>query len=236
MRFVKSAFCAASVAASVLLTGGTCFAQGFALDRFDPSERGSEWFVLDSLDLRGHLRPAVGLVGDWGYKPLVLYNANGDEKSAIVEHQVFVHLGGSLVLWDRVRAGVNIPLALYQTGDAPTTKGTTFSDPGTSFGDIRFAADLRLLGEHGDAFNSAIGFALYFPTGSRANFTGDGNVRFAPRISVAGDISRFTCGPHRAGLSPAHREDRHRLARHRDDDRRERRRSPRREEAARPGT
>ncbi|MEY4514285.1 MAG: hypothetical protein RLZZ450_6407, partial [Pseudomonadota bacterium] len=34
---------------------------GFALDRFEPSERGSEWFSQDSLDLRGHLRPAIGL-------------------------------------------------------------------------------------------------------------------------------------------------------------------------------
>ena len=197
MRFVKPALCATvsvCVAASLLLAGGTAFAQaqGFALNRFDPSERGSDWFVLDSIDLRGHLRPAVGLVGDWGYKPLVLYDANGNEKSAIVEHQVFVHLGGSLVLWDRVRAGFNVPIAIYQTGDAPTTKGTTFADPGTSFGDIRFAADLRLLGQHGDVFNSAIGVALYLPTGSRDQFTGDGNVRFAPRISVAGDVSRFT--------------------------------------------
>jgi OOP family OmpA-OmpF porin len=194
MRFVKSALCAATAAVSLVVTGETCFAQGrgFAVNRFDPSERGSDWFVLDSIDLRGHLRPAIGLVGDWGYKPLVLYDASGNEKSAVVEHQVFVHLGGSLVLWDRVRAGVNIPIALYQTGDAPTSKGTTFPDPGTSFGDIRLAADLRLLGQHGDAFNSAIGFALYLPTGSRDQFTGDGTVRFAPRISVAGDVAIFT--------------------------------------------
>jgi outer membrane protein OmpA-like peptidoglycan-associated protein len=193
MRFVKSV-CIAAVAGSVLFSGETASAQakGFALNRFDPSDRGSQWFVLDSLDLRGHLRPAVGLVGDWGYKPLVVYDANGDEKGSIVEHQVFVHLGGSLVLWDRVRAGVNIPIALYQTGDAPVAKGTAFADPGTSFGDIRVSADLRLLGEHGDAFNSAIGFALYLPSGSREDFTGDGNVRFSPRLSVAGDISMFS--------------------------------------------
>ena len=41
-------------------------------------------------------------------------------------------------------------------------------------------------------FNSAIGFALYLPTGSRENFTGDGNVRFSPRASVAGDIAMFS--------------------------------------------
>ena len=66
MRLVKSALCASvavCVAVSVLLTGEASYAQGqgFALNRFDPAERGSDWFVLDSLDLRGHLRPAVGL-------------------------------------------------------------------------------------------------------------------------------------------------------------------------------
>jgi len=29
-------------------------ASGFALDRFDPSERGSHWFSAESLDFRGN--------------------------------------------------------------------------------------------------------------------------------------------------------------------------------------
>lgn len=190
MRFVKALVSAAAVTAAVS-SGGSASAQGFALNRFDPSDRGSDWFVLDSIDLRGHLRPAVGIVGDWGYKPLVLYDANGDEKSAIVEHQIFAHIGGSLVLWNRVRAGLNVPIALYQTGDAPAAKGQSFSDPGTSFGDIRATADVRLLGEYGSVFNSALGFALYLPTGTRENFTGDESVRFSPRVTVAGDIAMF---------------------------------------------
>ena len=50
--------------------------RGFAVDRFDPSERGSEWFILDSLDLRGHKRiTAGGVVGAWSYKPLVAYDS-----------------------------------------------------------------------------------------------------------------------------------------------------------------
>src|SRR5690606_32555891 len=57
---------------------------GFALDRFDPSDRGSDWFALESLDFDGHMRAALGLVGDYAYKPLVLYNGDGDEVNAIV--------------------------------------------------------------------------------------------------------------------------------------------------------
>ena len=36
-------------------------APGFAINRFDPSERGSEWFALESLDLRGEARLAFGV-------------------------------------------------------------------------------------------------------------------------------------------------------------------------------
>ncbi len=197
MRLTKLALCA-SVIGSIIATTEAASAQettqGFALNRFDPSERGSEWFVMDSLDLRGHLRPAFGVVGDWGYKPLVLYNPDGSERAAIVEHQVFAHAGGSLVLWDRVRAGLNIPLALYQTGDAPVLRDGSrrFTSPQPGLGDMRLSADVRLIGEHGDVFNSAIGVAVYLPTGSRDNYTGDDNVRFTPRAMVAGDIDVFT--------------------------------------------
>src|SRR5207244_3936302 len=71
--------------------------RGFALDRFDPSERGSGWFVLESLDFRGKARPSIGVVGDYAHKPLVAYDdRTGKEIAAIVEHQLFAHVGVSL--------------------------------------------------------------------------------------------------------------------------------------------
>jgi len=85
-------------------------ADGFAVNRFEPSERGSDWFSADSLDLRGHGRLMLGATGDFGEKPLVLYNRDGDELKSIIEHQLYVDVGGSLVLWDRLRLGVNLPI------------------------------------------------------------------------------------------------------------------------------
>lgn len=182
------------VGAGVLAAGSASAqtASGFALDRFDPSDRGSEWFAADSLDLRGHLRPAAGVVGSWGYKPLVVYEPNGDERGAVVRHQIVTHLGGSLVLWDRLRGGLNLPLALYQEGDAPRAASIRTRDPKSAFGDLRLAADVRVRGVHGDPFQAAVGAALFLPTGSRDQYTSDGNARFAPRASAQGDISMFT--------------------------------------------
>ena len=111
-------FCLPLLALAAVLTSKPLEAQteGFAINRFEPSERGSDWFTTESLDMRGHLRPAIGIVGDWAYKPLVLYDANGDEQAAIVKHQIFAHLGGALTLYDRFRLGVNLPLGRLPDG------------------------------------------------------------------------------------------------------------------------
>jgi outer membrane protein OmpA-like peptidoglycan-associated protein len=166
--------------------------KGFVLDRFEPSERGSEWFVLDSLDIRGHLRPAAGVVGTYALNPLVVYDQNGNSLSSLVEHQVFVHPGASIVLWDRVRAAISLPVAAYQTGDRTTLGTKTYAAPSSNIGDLRLAADVRLFGRHGGPVTGALGVAVFLPTGSREDFTSDGTVRVMPRATIAGDVSIFT--------------------------------------------
>ena len=165
---------------------------GFSIDRFDPAERGSAWFAADSLDMRGHGRLILGATGDWGYKPLVLYAPNGDEQQAVIEHQFFAHLGADVLLADRLRLGVNLPIALYQAGQSATVGTTTFaSNNSTTLGDLRVSADLRLFGEYRGPVELAIGVAGYLPTGSKDSFTGDGKARIAPRALLAGELGAF---------------------------------------------
>jgi OOP family OmpA-OmpF porin len=163
---------------------------GFAVDRFDPSERGSDWFTLESLDLRGHLRPAIGLVLDYAHRPLAFYDQDGNVVTSLVDNQLFAHVGGSLVLWQRVRLGVNLPIGLYQNGDSGALTGGALSAPTSSFaaGDLRLAADLRIAGVYGGPATLGVGVQAYLPTGSRGSFTGDESVRVAPRIMLAGDV------------------------------------------------
>src|SRR5262249_40476549 len=82
---------------------------GFAIDRFDPAEAGSDWFVLESVDWEGKARPSVGLVLDLANKPLVLYNADGSQRTIVVENQFYTHVNASLTLIDRLRFGLSIP-------------------------------------------------------------------------------------------------------------------------------
>jgi OOP family OmpA-OmpF porin len=168
-------------------------AEGFALNRYNPAERGSEWFALDSLDLEGHIRPAMGATFDWAHKPLVVYGPDGDEQTVLVENQIFAHVGASLVLWDRLRLGVSVPLAVAQTGSSGDVRGYTVTAPaGAAFGDLRLGFDVRLFGVHGDPLTLALGAQVFAPTGSREQFTGDGAVRLLPRLSAAGDYGMFT--------------------------------------------
>jgi OmpA-OmpF porin, OOP family len=168
-------------------------AEGFSLNRFDPSERGSEWFVLDSLDLRGKNRIAVGVVGDWSHKPLVLYAPDGSESKRLVGDQLFLNAGGSVILLNRLRLALNVPVAVYQRAEEGTLDGITYSPSGkASFGDVRVGADVRLLGSYGDPITLAAGVQVYLPTGSRTDYTGDGKVRVAPRVLGAGDLGPLT--------------------------------------------
>ena len=165
---------------------------GFALDQFNPSDRGSDWFVLDSLDMRGNLRPAVGIVGDYAYLPLAIYNADGTLRSKLVADQFFVHVGAAMVFLDRFRVALNLPVAVYENGHGGTLDGTAYSAPGV-FGvsDLRVDADVRLVGAYGEAFRLGAGVQLFLPLGSRSDFTGDGSVRVQPRVNAAGDVGLF---------------------------------------------
>jgi len=186
----------ASVGLTVTRAAHAQTTPGFALNRFDPSERGSEWFALDTLDFRGTLRPAIGIVGDYAYRPLVVTDSNGNVKDAIVNDEFVVHLGASFVLWERLRLGLDVPLQLYADGTSTTIGATTYAAPSSavSFGDIRLGADVRLVGEYQSPFSLALGLNLYLPTGSQGSYAGDGGVRVTPHALVAGELGPFVYG------------------------------------------
>ncbi len=164
-------------------------AAGFALDRYEPAERGSDWFSLDSLDLRGGTRPAAGVALDWGKKPLVIYDRKNNARGTLVGDQVFLHVGGAVILGDRLRLGASLPIALYQGGKGGTINGALYKPPtGAAAGDLRIGIDARLVGKYGDPFTLALGAQVYMPTGSKADYTSDGTLRFAPHLLAAGDV------------------------------------------------
>ncbi len=163
--------------------------EGFALDRYSPAERGSDWHANDSLDLRGHLRPAAGLVFDYAHQPLVAYGADGQVARAVVETQFFAHLGGALILAERLRLGLNVPLLLQSSGEPVVTADGRFAtEGGVALGDPRLSGDVRVLGRYERAFSLAVGIEAFLPLGSQDAYASDGTLRLLPRLLAAGDV------------------------------------------------
>ncbi|MBI5545682.1 MAG: OmpA family protein [Deltaproteobacteria bacterium] len=179
----------AVVVLTISAAGARAEVTGFALDRFTPSEAGSDWFTQESLDLRGQVRPFASFVLDEGHRPLALYSTDGSASRAVVANQLYGHLSGAMTLVDRIRVGLSVPLALFQNGEAVSLSSGRYAPPRSgAFGDIRLGADVRLYGVHGDALTLAAGARAFIPTGSRDNYSGDGAVRLEPRALAAGEI------------------------------------------------
>ena len=182
------------VVAAVFSVGPAAWAQqGFALDRFNPAEAGSEWFALDSLDLKSPLKPAVSLVGELAHRPLATYGAGGVLRTAVVDNQATLQVNGSVVLHDQVRLSLSLPVVVYQNGVNDERGSTAYAAPAgpTAQGDIRFSADARLFGAGGDPFSLAAGVQLFIPSGSRDRYTSDGTLRILGRLMVAGELGVF---------------------------------------------
>jgi outer membrane protein OmpA-like peptidoglycan-associated protein len=166
--------------------------EGFALNRFDIAEVGSDWFAGDSLDFRGGFRPGIRLGADWAHKPLVRYDEDGNELDVVISDQVHGYAGLAVVLGERVRLGVTLPVLLTQGSQETMVNGSVFgATQATTLGDLRGSLDLRIVGEYGDAISLVIGGQVHLPTGDRAAFTGDGSVRVVPRLMIAGDLAAF---------------------------------------------
>lgn len=180
-------------ALSAALYSSSASAQtGFIANRFDPSEKGSDWFENESLDYRSDWRPAFGVIADYSKDPVVLRNPDGSNSGSLVSDQLYFHLGVSMALWNRLRLGASLPLELAETGNTVTLNTGSYNAPsGAAVGDLRLGADLRLYGEYQSPFSLAIGAQVYLPTGQTDHFTGDGETRFVPRLMIAGDLDVF---------------------------------------------
>lgn len=183
-------------AASILWMSSSASAQtvasGLALDQFNPSEAGSDWFSADSLDLRGNGRVAAGLVLDYAYKPLVIRDGAGNEVVSPVTHQLFAHVGVAVNIVNRLRLAVSVPVALVDTGTSGIVGNEVYQTAtGVALGDIRAGADLGLVGKYRDPFQLALGAQVLFPTGKQSAYAGDGKFRIVPHVSVAGELGIF---------------------------------------------
>jgi OOP family OmpA-OmpF porin len=157
---------------------------------------------VPSLDLRGFTAPTdpssglyfqpadapatgewnVGLFTSYAFRPITLRDVQtGAIALDVIKHQLSSDLVAGIGLWRRLHVGFDLPVLVYQTGDAPTAAATaaigTYKLPNQAFGDLGLDAKLTLVRPtRGDAggFALALHERLSIPTGDTASFLGEG--------------------------------------------------------------
>jgi OmpA-OmpF porin, OOP family len=185
----------ATLAATSVTSAASAQSTGFTANRYEPAASGGDWLENDSLDMRGNARLGLGLALEYAKDNVDLLSPqDGSVQQRLVADQLYAHLGASLVLWDRLRLGLSLPLALYQFGynqpGSPTPPGTA------AVGDLRGEADLRLYGQYRDPITVAAGVRVWAPTGRADEYTGDGVARGDLNVLIAGEYLDIAYAAH----------------------------------------
>jgi OmpA-OmpF porin, OOP family len=93
------------------------------------------------------------------------------------------------MLLDRWRLSAGLPVVVQQRGDNGAVGTVRYTAPSTaSVGDVRLGADVLLAGAPGGPLRVGLGAFAFVPTGNRRQYTSDEELRFAPRLMLAGDL------------------------------------------------
>jgi hypothetical protein len=191
-RYDRARFVIAATVASMSASAGALEATAQAqplLERFDPAERGSRFFVADSLELDAQLRFTTGAVFSYASRPRTFRQTGADaEASRLVEHSFWLHPGASLVMAPGARFALDIPIAMQSGADVTLDRTTAFAPTSPAFGDVKASFDLRLAGRERSDVDGAVlaaGVSAYVPTGASSAYASDDFARFAFRLATS---------------------------------------------------
>ncbi len=175
----------------------TTSAQGWALNRYEPSPMGDVFFTAEHPWYSSTRTFSIGLYGDYANNPLRLNIYNGTDTTTPSETRdditgMFVlHVGAQVSFLDRVGIHVSLPVSLMQNGSSTANAGvavpTIQPADGPAIGDLRAGLRVRLFNHADrDPISLHLGANVWVPIGTRANNTGDEAVRIEPRLTLAG--------------------------------------------------
>ena len=190
-------------ASAVTLSAAPALAQEVLLNQYEQPVAGDAFFSVFGPQVGGHLLPRALMTLDYGHKPFVLRNeadkvpvGQTTEVAAPSKGQLFLHVGGSLALWDRLLVSVGMPFALYQSGDTVVSNDATLrANSGGDVGELNIGLRGRILGEYSDPFQLSVGGRLYLPTATKA-WGGEGYVYSEPRLLLGGRQPSFVYAAH----------------------------------------
>src|SRR5512146_174017 len=183
------------VALSSLVAARGARADGFAIERYEPTPAGS-WFVAVQQPWYSSTRYfAGGLTLDYGHNPLLggVFDPRFHETVAIVEHQLVGHVDVAGSFLDRVQLSLSLPVVLMERG---TSAFGAAPIGGAAVGDVRFGAMARLWGQPDRSrFSLHLGGYVWIPVGTNGSHAGDQTARGLPELVATGmlfDHLRYT--------------------------------------------
>lgn len=190
-----SALTACATAACLLLPGRAHaqqsldqgFADGFSLQRFEPSPAGDRFFVVpEGAVPQGSPGVRAQVLGHYTLQPSLVRtdNVTGQDRE-LVSKQFFVHPGVSWAPTKWLLTHFDLPIAASQSGQGVNAPESP------AVGDGRLGARVGLVGSEHSAFALAPGVDVWLPLGSQRNLVGDGALRVLPRLNVSGEILPF---------------------------------------------
>jgi OmpA-OmpF porin, OOP family len=145
-------------------------------ERFKPAVTTNGWVTAEGSGVRPTADPwELGFYANYGYRPLVLVDANGDVKNKLVGGHMGFDLLGSVTVAGPFALGLDLPLYAVQTGDGDPSFG--------GLGDLRFVPKLRLLDDR-ESIGLALAAELRAPTHTGDYNGGARNAQFLPKLIV----------------------------------------------------
>lgn len=159
------------VAAIICFSGRSFAASSYDVISFRPPAVGSNYFGLFGSRPLGHMQYTFGLDASYNYKPLDYVNVRGD-KSEVIRQLVLFQAGGGLGLWNRFDFGFSFPAGY----ESITPIGQTNRQSRFRAGDAELEIKVGLLNLERYPVGLSLVPFITFPTGSTANYLGDGVV------------------------------------------------------------
>ncbi len=144
------------------------------MNYFRPSVHPGDIMGVLTANQPEHLGWGVGLWAVYNNKPLQLVDTAGNKLYQAIEHQIMASLYGSLNLGGFLDIGVEVPAAVYTSGETPITGLNLEKAKDASLGDVRLSLKGTIL-QHRKfgGFGMALAEDVTFPTATTRNFSGD---------------------------------------------------------------
>ena len=186
------------IVGAILLLSGSVFAQDtrFDVQRFRPmpSQR-SNFIGQAATSVMPHMGWEVGLTLNYADDPLIVRDEDDTVLGSLVASQLTSNLLFTLALIDRLELGLDVPLVLYQSGEAISLLPSATAEGGFGIGDIRFVPKVLIHDQatEDDESGLAIAFVLdtYIPVGNNDEYQGEG-FRIHPRFVLDYDLTSGT--------------------------------------------